>query len=182
MGSCSFSITDSVPSNQVAARSRSRCTERAESAHASRCVRRAHRARTNRGVRRGGEPRGEQGVNARGARPTDHDPVPPHNGILLLFPSSSSSSSVEWNAPAGEQQKIGPPFWPDPRAHATFIKREPRHGDAPLRIRTARPIGSRPVARTAPASLPWQSLQAPRCSSQRAAGTRHSTHTHTHTP
>jgi len=121
------------------------------------------------------EPRGRAGVNARGARPTDHDPVPAtQRASILLFPSSSSPVERP-----GEQQKIGPPFWRDPRDHAAFIKREPRHGDAPSEPEPRAPLAR---ARTTGRPLPWQSL-APgfkllgRCSAQRAAGTRHSTHT-----
>jgi hypothetical protein len=142
------------------------------------------------------EPKGtsarSRAVNARGARPTDHDPVraTQHNGHPTLFLPLPRFHRGTWNGPASSKKS--------PRLFGLILsrardlyKREPRHG-RPLRIRTARPIGScrarTPLARP---PLPWQSL-ASRLStrgiklligavrtSQRAGGTRHSTHTHT---
>lgn len=69
------------------------------------------------------EARGGERVNARGARPTDHDPVP-------ATQTKRSSSFFSLRRPVerpGEQQKIGPPFWQRP----DLYKRAPPPRDDP---------------------------------------------------
>lgn len=124
-------------------------------AHAWRSVRRRLRRRTHRGVRRGARRAAASGSMRVGPDPPTTIPFPPHkrNDRPPFFPSAAP-----WNAQASSK-KSGRLFGNAP----TFISARLRHGTTPLRIRTARPIGSRHTGPPAPAADPLgRSLALPR--------------------